>query len=172
MGSQVSQKIAICENIIVNIDASIALLQCYTLKQLANSGSSSSVSVAIIGGAVGGVILLLMIIVVLCIVILCMRRSCMKEDNKVTYSTTKPNKDVTVDYNVTKPNRINHLYFKIKQGDSDALIATSPAYSIPIKHHSKASEDECDYVQPNEFMQHSDLEDAIYISPQYNCNTF
>ena len=94
-----------------------------------------------------------------------MRRSCMKEDNKVTYSTTQPNKDVTVDYsqsyNVTKPNRINHLYFKTKLGDSDALIATSAAYSIPIKHHSKASEDECDYVQPNEFMQHSDLEDAI-----------
>ena len=129
-----------------------------------NSGSSSD-SVAIIGGAVGGVILLLMIIVVLCIVILCMRRSCMKEDNKVTYSTTKPNKDITVDcnqsYNVTKPNRINQLYFKTKLGDSDAPIATSPAYSIPIKHHSKASEDECDYVQPNEFMQHSDLEDAI-----------
>ena len=128
-----------------------------------NSGSSSSDSVAIIRGTMGEVILLLMIIVVLCIVILCMRRSCMKEDNKVTYSITNPNKAVTVDcnrsYNVTKPNRINHLYFKTKLGDSDAPIATSPAYSIPIKHHNKASEDECDYVQP-EFMQHSDLEDA------------
>ena len=46
-------------------------------------------------------------------------------------------------------------------GDSDAPIATRPAYSIPIKHHSKASKDECDHVQPNEFMQNSDLEDAI-----------
>ena len=128
-----------------------------------NSGSSLD-SVVIIGGALGGVILV-MIIVVLCIVILCMRRSCMKEDNKVAYSITNPNKDVTVDHNrshnVTKPNRINHLYFKTKPGVSDAPIATSPAYSVPIKHHSKAIEDECDYVQPNEFMQQSDLEDAI-----------
>ena len=66
-----------------------------------NTGSSSD-SVAIIGGAVGGVILLLMIIVVLCIVILCMRRSHRKkgfEDEKVTYSTSKLNTDVSMDYN-------------------------------------------------------------------------
>ena len=143
----------------------MTILLCIVLLDLSNNSGSISVSIVIIGGAVGGVILLLMIIVVLCIVILCMRRSCKQEDSKTTRSKNKLNKDDTVDYNhshnITKANRINHLCFTTKLGNYEAPISTSPAYCVPTKPNGKTSEDECDYVQPNEFMQQPDLEDAI-----------
>ena len=136
---------------------------------VANSGSSSG-SVAIIGGAVGGVVLLLMIIVVLCIVILCMRRSHRKkEDDKVTYSTSKLNTDVAMDnnpsYDVTKANTVDYSYDTINPGDSDVPITTNPSYDVHTKPYSKTSEDDYNYVQPNELMQHSDVDGYIKIHP-------
>ena len=128
-----------------------------------NSGSSSD-SVAIIGGAVGGVILLLMIIVVLCIVILCMRRSHRKkgfEDDKVTYSTSKLNKDVSMDYNpsydVTKASTVDYSYDDTI--NPDVPITTNPSYNVHTKPYSKTSEDEYNYVQPN------DVDEYIKIYP-------
>ena len=130
-----------------------------------NTGSSSSVSVAIIGGAVGGVILLLMIIVVLRIVILCMRRSHRKKDDKGTYGIDKlntgviliirnPSCDVTIDHNpscdVTKANTVDYSYDTINPGGSDVPIITNPSYNVHTKPYSKTSEDEYNYVQPND----------------------
>ena len=139
------------------------------INTVANSGSSSD-SVAIIGGAVGVVVLLLMIIVVLCVVILCMRRSHMKkEDDKITYTTSKLNTDVTMDsnpsYDVTKVDTVNYSYDTINPGGSDVPITTNPYYNVHTKPYSKTSEDDYNYVQPNELMQHSDVGGYIKINP-------
>ena len=67
-----------------------------------------------------------MIIVVLCIVILCIRRSRGKGDNKDIYSTSKHNTDVNVTMN------------------------NNPSYDVHTKPYSKTSEDEYNYVQPND----------------------
>ena len=110
---------------------------------LPDSSGSSSDSGAIIGGAVGGVILLLMIIVVLCIVILCMRRSSRKKELHVVDNTAKLNTDVTLDSNPS--------YDVIKTlGGSDVPITTNPSYNAHTKPYSKTSEDEYNYVQPND----------------------
>ena len=114
--------------------------------------SNDSENSAIIGGSVGGVIvLLLMITVVLCTVIVCVRRSHEKGrftlNNKVFYNTTKLNANVTIEYN--------------------------PSYDVPTKPYSKTSEYDYDYVQPNELVQHSDLEDTIKMetNPSYGVST-
>ena len=131
-----------------------------------NSGSSSD-SVAIIGGVVGGVILLLMIIVVLCTVILCVRRSHRKkEDDKVTYTTTKLNTNVTIDHNpsydVTKANTLDCTYDDtINPGDSGVPITSNPSYDVHSKPYSKTSEDDYNYVQPND----TDVDGYIKIHP-------
>ena len=133
---------------------------------ISNNSGSSSDSSAIIGGAVGEVILLLMITVVLCIVILCVRRRHRKGtfpvDDKVFYNTAKLNENVAIEnnpaYDVTKANTVGSLYSTIKPGDSDVPITANPSYAVPNKPYSKTSEDEYNYVQPN---QHSDLEDTI-----------
>ena len=114
-----------------------------------------------------------MIIVVLCIVILCMRRSHRKRDDKVTYSTGKLSTDVTVDCSqscdVFNSNIVDHLYSTIEPGDSDVPITTNPSYNVHTKPYSKTSEDEYNYVQPNEHMQHSDFDDTIKMdtNPSY-----
>ena len=94
--------------------------------------------------------LVLMITVVLCIVILCMRRCHQKADNNVSYNTTELNTDVTIhpnpSYDVAKVN------------------------TVPTKPYS---EDEYNYVQPNEFNQRSGLEDTIKMdtNPSYGVTT-
>ena len=128
-----------------------------------NSGNSSK-SVAIIGGAVGGVILLLMIIVVLCIVILCMRRSHRKKGSHVVDNTAKLNTDVTIEnnasHNVTK---VEHLY------EPYVPITANPSYNVHTKPYSKTSEDEYNYVQPNQFIQCPDLDETMKMdtNPSY-----
>ena len=140
---------------------------------VSNDSGSSSDSVAIIGGAVGGVILLLMITVMLCIVIVCMRRCHMKEGSPVDDNTTKLNTDVTIDnnpsYDATKANTLDHSYSTINPGGSDVPITINPSHNIPTKPYSKTSEDDYNYVQPNELVQHSELEGTIKMqtNPSY-----
>ena len=136
-----------------------------------NNSDDSSDSGAIIGGAVGGVILLLMIIVVLCIVILCMRRSHRKKGSHVVDNATKLNTNVTIDHNpsydVTKVNTVymEHLYDTIDPGDSDVPITANPSNNVHTKCYNKTSEDEYNYVQPNEFTQHSESDGYMKIYP-------
>ena len=141
---------------------------------VSNDTSSSSDNITIIGGAVGGVILLLMITVVLCIVIVCMRRSHMKKGSTVDGNATKLNTNVTIDnnpsYDVTEANTLDHSYSTIKPRGSDVPITSNPSYIVPYtKPYSKTSEDDYNYVQPNEFVQHSELEDNIKMqtNPSY-----
>ena len=141
-----------------------------------NTGSSSG-SVAIIGGAVGGVILLLMIIVVLCIVILCVRRSHRKKEPHVVDNTTKLNTNVTIEnnpsYDGTKANTVDYSYDTINPGGSDVLITTNPSYDVHTTPYSKTSEDDYNYVQPNELIpdQHSDGTIKLDTNPSYGVNT-
>ena len=136
---------------------------------MSDSSGSNSDSVAIIGGAVGGVILLLMIIVVLCIVILCMRRSHRKKGLHIANNTTILNTDVTMDnnpsYDITKVDTVDYSYDTINPGDSDVPITTNPSYNVHTKPYSKTSEDDYNYVQPNEPMQHSDVDGYIKMYP-------
>ena len=134
----------------------------------------------------GGVILLLMITVVLCIVILCMRRCHRKGkypvDDKVYYDLTDLNTDVNIDHNpsyvVTTPEIVE--YSTIKPRDSTVSITSNPSYYIPFTSNPSYnvptkpySEDEYNYVQPNEFNQHSDLDGSIKIdtNPSYGVTT-
>ena len=140
-----------------------------------DSGSSSDI-VAIISGAVGGVLLLLMITVMLCIVIVCIRRSHMKKGSTVDGNTTKLNTDLTIDnnpsYDITKTNTSDHSYSTIKPQGSDVPITSNPSYNVPTKPYSKTSEDDYNYVQPNEFVQHLELEGTIKMqtNPSYGVN--
>ena len=144
---------------------------------MTDSSGSSSDSVAIIGGAVGGVILLLMIIAVLCIVILCMRRSHRKKGLHIAKNTTKLSTDVTMDnnpsYDVTKANSVHYSYDAINPGGSDVPITTNPSYNVHTKLYSKTSEDDYNYVQPNELIPNKHLEDTIKMdtNPSYGVNT-
>ena len=110
-----------------------------------------------------------MITVVLCIVIVCVRRCHRKEDNKLTYNTTKLNTDVTIDnnpsYDVTKANTLDHSYSTINPGGSDVPITINPSYDVPTKPYSKTSEDDYNYIQPDELIQHSDLDGYLKIYP-------
>ena len=149
----------------------------YVYQYVPDNSNNSSVSVAIIGGTVGGAILLLMIIVVLCIVILCMRRSHRKKGSHVIDNTTKLNTNVTIDHNpsydvtidhnpsygVTKANTVDYLYDTINPRDSDLPMATNPSYNVHTKSYSKTSEDDYNYVQPNEPTQHSEVDGYIKI---------
>ena len=143
---------------------------------VSNESGSSSDSVAIIGGAVGGVILLLMITVVLCIVIVCVRRSHMKKGSPVDDNATKLNTDVTIDNNpsfdVTKANTLDHSYTTINPRGSDVPITINPSYNVPTKPYSKTSKDDYNYVQPDAFVQHSELENTIKMdtNPSYRVN--
>ena len=109
-----------------------------------------------------------MIIVVLCIVILCMRRSHRKKgfkDDKVTYSTSKLNTDITMNHNpsydVTKASTVDYSYDTINPGGSDVPITTNPSYNVHTKPYSKTSEDDYNYVQPND----TDVDGYIKIHP-------
>ena len=131
---------------------------------------------AIIGGAVGGAVLLLIIIVLICIVILCLRRSsAWPVDDKEFTNTTKLNINANIEdisaYDVTKANREDYAY--IEPGDSDVPITANPSYGVPTNLCRKASENEYNYVQPNEFTQHSGLEGTIKIAtiPSYRAHT-
>ena len=52
---------------------------------------------------------------------------------------------------------------------SDVPITINPTYDVPTKPYSKTSEDDYNYVQPNEFVQYSDVEDTIKMdtNPSY-----
>ena len=132
---------------------------------LANSHGSSNDLAAFIGGAVGGFALLLMIIVLLCIVVLCMRRSHRKEDKNVSCNTAQLNTDVNFEnnpsYDATQV---------IEPRDSDVPFTINPSYSVSTRSYSKTSEYiMCDYIQPDEFTQHSDLDGSIQMdtNPSY-----
>ena len=120
----------------------------------------------------GGVILLLMIIVMLCIMILCMRRSYRKKqfsmDDKVC-DFTDLNADVKLDHNhnpsyvVDTPDTV--YYSTVKPQDSSVSITNNPSYYTPVTSNPSYnvpaepySEDEYNYVQPNEFNQYSELD--------------
>ena len=134
---------------------------------MSSNSDSSSDSAAIIGGAVGGVLLLLMIIVVLCIVVLCVRRSHRRGDNKEIYSKSKHITDVNVtmdnnpSYDVTKADTVDYSYDTINPGGSDVPITTNPSYNVLTKPYSKTSEDDYNYVQPND----TDVDGYIKIHP-------
>ena len=86
-------------------------------------------------------------------------------DNEVLYNTAKLNENVAIENNpahdVTKANTVGSLYSTIKPGDSDVPITANPSYAVPTKpySYSNTSEDEYNYVQPN---QHSGLDDTSY----------
>ena len=106
-----------------------------------------------------------------------MRRCHRERDYQVAYNTTKLNTGVTIDnnpsYDVTKTNTLHHSYSTIKPGGSDVPITINPSYNVPTKPYSKTSEDDYNYVQPNEFVQHSNLEDTIKMdtNPSYEVST-
>ena len=62
------------------------------------------------------------------------------------------NKDVTLhpnlSYDVAKANTVDSLYNTIEPGDVNVPITSNPSYNVPTKPYS---EDEYNYVQPNEF---------------------
>ena len=103
-----------------------------------------------------------------------MRRCYKKADKNVSYTITKLNKDVThhsnLSYDIAKANTVDSLYDTIKPEHSDVLITSYPSYNVPTKPYS---EDEYNYVQPNEYNQHSGLEDTIKMdtNPSYGVTT-
>ena len=136
-------------------------LHCYALLDdvpISNNSGSSSDSSVVIGGVVGGVILLLMITVVLCIVILCMRRCHRKGHNKLSYKFN--HEDVTI-------NTVDCSY------SLGIPITNNPTYDVLTKPYSETNEDEYNYVQPNEFNQHSDLDESMEMTtnPSYRVTT-
>ena len=137
---------------------------------LGTSSSGSSTDGRFIIGVTmgGGVILLLVIItVVLCIVISCNKRYHKKKtssDNRVSYSATKPNTNVSdqnPSYDVAKMENNT-----IKPGDSDGI---NLYYSTPINTCSKTSEDEPNYAQPSGSSHHLNLTETIKMdtNPSY-----
>ena len=112
-------------------------------------------------GAVGGFALLLMIIVFLCVMILCIIRCHKKEGKKVSCNTAQLNTDVSIENNPSYDvNSVRH---------SVVPITANPSYSDPTRPYSKISEDTYNYVQPNEFAQHSGLDRPIEMetNPSY-----
>ena len=111
-----------------------------------------------------------MIIVVLCIVVQCVRRSHRKKefkDDKVTYSTSKLNTDITMDHNspydVTKASTVDCTYDDTV--NPNVRITTNPSYNVHTRPYSKTSEDDYNYIQPNELMQHSDVDEYVNMHP-------
>ena len=53
------------------------------------------------------------------------------------------------------------------------LITANPSYDVTPSPYSKTSEDECIYAQPDEFIQHSDIEGTIKMeaNPGYGVST-
>ena len=107
----------------------------------------------------GSVILLLTITVVLCAGVLYMNRT---RDVSTTdhYSSSY---DDTLNYG---------LYSTIKPIELN-VITTNRSYNIPTKPYSKSNEDEYTYLQPDQCIQPSDLEDDIKMdtNPSYGINT-
>lgn len=56
---------------------------------------------------------------------------------------------------------------------SYVLITANPSYDVTPSPYSKTSEDECIYAQPDEFIQHSDIEGTIKMeaNPGYGVST-
>jgi len=89
------------------------------------------------------------------------------ESDKVIYDATKLNTAVTIErnpsYDVLKTNKVDY------SSDVPVTPNPNPSYGITTKPYSKATEDDYTYVQPNEFNQHSDLDETIKldINPLY-----
>ena len=90
-----------------------------------------------------------------------MRRSHRKQDDKVPYGINtdvtmdhNPSYDVSMDHNpsydVTKDNTVDYSYDTINPGGSDVPMITIPSYNVHTELYSKTSEDEYNYVQPND----------------------
>ena len=144
---------------------------------VSNNSDSNLGSGAIIGGAVGGAVLFLIIIALICIVILCMRRSSASPINdKAFTNTAKLSTNANIEnnsaYDVSKVTNTED-YVCIKPEDSDVPITANPSYGVPTNLCRKESEDEYNYVQPNEFIQHPGLEGTIKIdtNPSYGVHT-
>ena len=130
----------------------LQLCHCTCVVSDDNHGNNNDLA-AVIGGVVGGFALLLMIIVVLCIVVLCMRRCHRMEDKNVSCNTVQLNTDATIEnnpsYDVTQA---------IEPRDSDVPFTANPSCSVSTRPYSKTSEDIYNYIQPDEFTQHLDLD--------------
>ena len=96
--------------------------------------------------------------------VLCLKRCHGKEDKNVSCNTAQLNTDVTIEdnpsYGVTQV---------IKPRDSNVPFMTNPSYSVSTRPYSKTSEDMYNYIQPDEFTQHSDLDRSIQMdtNPSY-----
>jgi len=108
-----------------------------------------------------------MIAIVLCVVMLFIKRSHEKgkfpiEYDKAFNDTTKVNTAITIkhnpSYDLIKTNRVDYSL--------NVPVTSNPSYGVTTKPYSKATEDDYNYVQPNE---HSDLHAAIKldINPSY-----
>ena len=98
----------------------------------------------------GAIILLLTIVIMLCAVVLCMNR--------------------TRDASSTAPSHNNGLNSRSSTIKLD-FITTNISYNVPANSYniSVSSEDDYNYVQPNQFIRPSNLEDGIKMSanPSY-----
>ena len=111
-------------------------------------------------------------------------------DHNPSYDVTighNPSYDVTIDHNpsydvtighnpsydVNKANTVDYSYETINPGGSDAPVTTNPSYNVHTKPYSKTSEDEYNYVQPNEFVpdQHPEGTIKMETNPSYRVNT-
>ena len=101
-------------------------------------------------------------------------------DQNPSYDVTidrNPSYDVTIDhnpsYNVTKANTVDYSYDTINPGGSDVPMTTNPSYNVHTKPYSKTSEDEYNYVQPNELIadQHPEGTIKMETNPSYGVNT-
>jgi len=135
-----------------------------------NDNGSSSDNIIVIVGAGGGVILLLLVIVVvLCVAIMCVKRFHKKgkfptEYDKAFNDATKLNAAVTIEHNPSYDIKTNKVDYS-----SDVPVTPNPSYGVTTKPYSKATEDDYNYVQSNEFNQHTDLDKTIKldINPSY-----
>ena len=106
-----------------------------------------------------------------------MRRSHRKKGSHVVNNTIKINTNVTTEnnpsYDVTKGDAVDNVYDTINPGGSDVPITTNPSYNVHTKPYSKTSEDDYNYVQPNELIPDQHSEDTIKMdtNPSYGVNT-
>ena len=106
-----------------------------------------------------------------------MRRSHGKKGLHVVNNSAKPD-DVIIKNNpspdVTKADTVDYIYDDtINPGGSDAPVTTNPCYDVHTKPYSKTSEDDYEYIQPNEFIpnQHSEGTIKVDTNPPYGTNT-
>ena len=97
-------------------------------------------------------------------------------DNGSTITTGNSDFPITPNPSYCTHNETPNKYGNRQSNDprgSDVPITINPSYNVHTKPCSKASEYDYDYVQPNELIQHSDLEDTIKMdtNPSYGVST-